>query len=292
MKLSIVLTLAFVLLTACGGPVVNTAGPAATVALPADVQDLAKPKTPRVANTASVETKAASITATGELISPMRSQVAPKQPGRVCGVFVREGEHVRKGQPLAAFETEYLLLDLQRAEAELARAKAMESDAARDLERKRELVATESVSRATFDRVQSTWESAVAARRAATAIVATTHQRIADATLRAPFDGVVETRSIAVGEHVGDGQAAFVLAETAKLKLRFRLPEAYLERVREGQRVNVTTDASAAGAFTAHITMIGGVIDPATRTLIAEADVDNSDGALKPGMFARVSIAR
>jgi multidrug efflux pump subunit AcrA (membrane-fusion protein) len=38
--------------------------------------------------------------------------------------------------------------------------------------------------------------------------------------------------------------------------------------------------------------MIGGVIDPATRTLLAEADVDNSNGRLQPGMFARVTIAR
>lgn len=285
------------LLAGCSRPVTTAATPVAAVALPAEVRDLkpnAERRTPNAAPRPEPagETPAAAIAATGELISPSRSQVAPKQPGRVAAVFVREGARVRAGQPLAAFETEYLRLDLQRAEAELARAKAMENDAARDLERKRELVGSESVSRATFDRVQAAHESAVASRQAASASVATIRQRIDDAVLRAPFDGVVESKSVDVGEHVGDGQAAFVIAQTSPLKLRFRLPEQYLSTVHQGERVNATTDVYASMSFAGRISMIGGVIDPATRTLVAEADINNSDGRLRPGMFARVTIAR
>lgn len=259
--------------------------------LPRDVQDLAKPPAPKVTTTVAAPAEDAPIAATGELISPMRSQVAPKQPGRVAAVFVREGARVRAGEPLALFETDYLKLELQRAEAELARAEAMESDAARDLERKRDLVATESVSRAAFDHAQSACESSVAARKSAAAVVATIRQRITDATLRAPFDGVVEARSVNVGERLGDAPA-FVIAQTTPLKLRFRLPEHYLGEVREGQKVTATTDAWGDASFEGRITMLGGVIDPATRTLLAEADIDNSTGRLQPGMFARVTIAR
>jgi membrane fusion protein (multidrug efflux system) len=267
--------------------------PVAATVLPGDVRDLAKPAPKATAQTVTTvaETAAAPLAATGELISPMRSQVAPKQPGRVAAVFVREGERVHAGQPLAAFETEYLRLDLQRAEAELARARAMEHDATRELDRKRELVETESVSRATFDRAQTGHESAVAARKAAAAVVATIRQRIDDAVLRAPFDGAVEKRTINVGERIGDG-SAFVIAQTSPLKLRFHLPEQYLGSVREGQKVSATTDAYGNVPFAGRITVIGGVIDPATRALMAEADINNSDGRLRPGMFARVSIAQ
>lgn len=284
------LAAAMLLFTSCSrdAGIVTNAG-AAT--LPADVRDLAKPAKTPAAVPAPVETKPAAIAATGELVSPMRSQVAAKQPGRVAAVFVREGARVRAGQPLAAFETDYLRLDLQRAEAELARAEAMENDAKRDLDRKRELIDTESISRAAFDHAQTAHESSVAARKAAKAVVATLQQRIQDTTLRAPFDGVVESRNINVGERIADAPA-FVIAQTSPLKLRFRLPEQYLGIVREGQQVHATTDAYGAESFSGRITIVGGVIDPATRTLLAEADINNSTGRLQPGMFARVTIAR
>lgn len=258
--------------------------------LPGDVRDLAKPA-PKAAEPKAQPAEPAVIAATGELISPMRSQLAPKQPGRVAAVYVREGARVHAGEPVAAFETEYLVLDLQRADADLARAEAMENDAARDLDRKRDLIGTESISRASFDRAQTAYESNVAAKKAAKAVVATIRQRIQDATLRAPFDGVIESRKINVGERISDAPA-FVIAQISPLKLRFRLPEQYLTAVHEGQPVNAMTDAFGTTVFTGRITIIGGVIDPATRTLLAEADVDNSNGRLQPGMFARVTIAR
>ncbi len=281
--------LALLVLAACSREVPTAVTSVAVTTLPADIRDLAKPAAGQAPLPVLHEAEPAAIAASGELISPMRSQVAPKQPGRVAAVFVREGARVRAGQPLAAFETEYLRLDLLRAEAELARAKAIENDAARELERKRELVSSESVSRATFDRAQTAHESSVAARQAASAVVATIRQRIDDAVLRAPFDGAVESRTVNVGERIGDG-AAFVIAQTSPLKLRFRLPEQYLGNVREGQRVRATADAYGTTSFSGRITLIGGVIDPATRTLMAEADVNNADGRLRPGMFARVHI--
>jgi membrane fusion protein, multidrug efflux system len=299
MRSIILLTLlTTLLLTACsrGGTVAAT--PVAAATLPADVSDLAKKAADHEAQPSRpapgpsiAETERSPIAATGELIAPMRSEVAPKQPGRVAAVFAREGARVRAGQPIVAFETEYLELDLRRAEAELSRATAMEHDAARDLERKRELIATESVSRAAFDRAQTAYESAVAARQETSVATSTIRQRIKDATLRAPFDGVIESRMVDVGERIGDGPA-FVIAQTSPLKLRFRLPEHSLGSVREGQQVDATTDAYGVTSFQGRITMIGGVIDSATRTLLVEADVSNADGRLRPGMFARVNLAQ
>ena len=298
MRSTIALMLSTIALVAACSRETPAAVTAAAVALPADVRDLARPQAPPAEPKAAPAAEAtapmaarAVISANGELTSPMRSEVAPKQPGRVAAVYVREGARVRAGQPLAAFELDYLTLDLQRAEADLARARAIESDAARELARKRELVASESVSRAAFDRVQSQYESVSAARQAADAVVATIRQRIADATLRAPFDGVVESKSIDVGEHVGEGEAAFVIVQTSPLKLRFRLPEQYLDKLREGQLLNATTDAYDT-PFAGRITMIGGVIDPTTRTLVAEADVPNDSGLLRPGMFARLTVGQ
>src|SRR6476659_6857949 len=65
------------------------------------------------------------IVATGEFVSPVRSELSAKLPGRVGAMYVDEGSRVSKGQPLLALETDYVRLNLQRAEADTARAKAM-----------------------------------------------------------------------------------------------------------------------------------------------------------------------
>jgi multidrug efflux pump subunit AcrA (membrane-fusion protein) len=95
------------------------------------------------------------LTANGEFVSPVHSELASRVRGRVGRIVADVGERVKKGQPLLELEKEYFDLDVRRAEAELARADAAARDAARDLERKRALREKESVSNAMFERVES-----------------------------------------------------------------------------------------------------------------------------------------
>lgn len=284
---------------ACGGDAssqtTDTAAKEAP-ALPEDVRAVAQASSATAgATSAGVvrETSPAdsgSITATGEFISPSRSELAPKFPGRVAAVFVDEGARITRGQPLAALETDYMRLELSRAEAELARVTSTANDAARDLERKRELRAKESVPQATFDRSQTAAEQSRAAQAAASSSVQLMRRRIADATLRSPITGVVAERRVDVGEHLGDSSVAFVVLQTSPLKLRFSVPERYLARVRAGQAVVASVDPYPGEEFRGTIKTVGGVIDPKSRTLFAEAEFANRDGRLRPGLFARVQL--
>src|SRR5207253_6811573 len=124
------------------------------------------------------------IIATGEFVAPVRSELAVKNPGRVARMFVDEGSRVRRGQPLLEIETDYIRLNLQRAEADAARAAAAEQDAAADLGRKKELIAKDSIPRATFDRSQAMFDGARAGRMSAQAQAALYRQQLADAVLR------------------------------------------------------------------------------------------------------------
>jgi membrane fusion protein, multidrug efflux system len=232
----------------------------------------------------------AALEPTGEFISPSRSEVSPKMPGRVARVYVDEGSRVGRGQTLLAMETDYIRLDIQRAEAELARAKAAEDEARRDFERKKGLLANESIPQATYDRSQGTLEQARAARAAAEVAVSTARQRLADSVLRSPMTGVVAERRTDVGEHLGDAGVAFVVVQTAPLKLRFSVPERYLGEIRTGQRVTATVEPYPGETFSGTIQTVGGVIDPANRTFFAEAEFPNGDGRLRPGLFARVKL--
>jgi membrane fusion protein, multidrug efflux system len=230
------------------------------------------------------------VAATGELVAPVRSELAVRNPGRVRQVYVEEGDRVRRGQKLLDLETEYLALDVQRADAGVAQARAAAAEAERDFRRKEELIAKQSVAQAAYDRSRSAWESAQAAVQSAVVERDLARQRLADAALRSPIDGVVAERRADPGERLGENSVALVLVQTAPLKLRFRLPERHLAALRPGQAVRATVDPYPGETFTGQVSTIGRVVDPASRTVMVETEFANRDGRLSPGLFARVEI--
>jgi RND family efflux transporter MFP subunit len=315
--LSLIFSLSLLAAVGCGGPkkdaVDAKADPASSQApppLPADLKDVAglsaKPAVspegspagssrpagsaaPAGADSAAEPTSGA-VVASGELVAPVRSELAVRMPGRVGRVMVDEGDRVRKGQPLLELETQYLQLDLKRADADVARARATTADAQRDFKRKQELIAKDSVSKAAFDRSETAFQAAQAAAQSAEAARDLAKQHLDDAVLRSPITGVIAERRTDVGERLGDASVAFVVVQTSPIKLRFRLPERYLANLREGQTVRATVDPYPGETFEGRVTQVGGVVDSATRTVAVETEFSNRDGRLSPGLFARVEI--
>jgi membrane fusion protein, multidrug efflux system len=274
--------------------------------LPSDVQSVSAAAAPAVPSTtaASPTSKAPSgdsapavasesgdtIVATGEFVSPVRSELSSKLAGRVGKVYVDEGSRVSQGQPVLELETDYVRLNLQRAEADVARARAAADDARRDLDRKKELIAKQSIPQATFDRSQSAFDQAQAALQSAGAQAALYRQQLSDSTLRSPIDGVVAEKRTEVGQRLGDQNVTMVIAQTSPLKLRFRVPERYLAAVRQGLTVKATVDPYPNETFEGKVAVVGGVIDSATRSFLVETEFPNRDGKLRPGLFARVEL--
>src|SRR5438552_2353419 len=261
-------------------------------ALPADVQGVtAATNTAPAPQAGEVASVAGDIVvATGEFVSPVRSDLSAKLPGRVAKMYVDEGTRVAKGQPVLELETDYLRLNLQRAEAEVARAKAAEEEAKRDVARKKELIGKESIPQATMDRSQSMFEQNSAARQSAEAQAALLRQQIADSTLRSPIDGVIAEKKTDVGQRLGENAVALSIVQTSPLRLRFRVPEKYLASVRVGQPVQASVDPYPNQKFNGKVSVVGGVIDTATRSLLVETEFPNRDGKLRPGLFARVEM--
>ena len=277
-------------LAACSRPEAPAAaGKGATPPpLPADVRDVAAVAQPAPAEAAAASGGEARLALTGEFVAHVRSDLVPRTGGRVGEVFADEGQAVRRGQPLLQLETEYLKLDVARAEAELRRAEAAATEAGRDLERKKGLAQKGSVAQATFDRSQAGADQADAARQAARAALDLARQRLADATLVSPVDGVVAERRTDVGERLTEGTVAFVVEQTAPLKLRVRVPERYLGAVSPGTPVRATVEAFPGETFAGTVSLVGGSVDPQTRSFLVEAEFANRDRRLRPGQFARV----
>ena len=300
-RVFVLITISLAILAGCTkkeAPVATTSS-AEAPPLPTDVQQVAAgstagtvvPSTTSGGETFALATGNGDTTvATGEFVSPVKSDLSAKLAGRIAKMFVDEGSRVTKGQPVLELESDYLRLNLQRAEAEIARAKAVENDARKDVERKKELIGKESIPQATMDRSQSAYEQAVAMRQSAEAQAALLRQQIADSTLRSPIDGVVSEKRSDVGQRLGDNAIAMTLVQTSPLKLRFRVPEKYLATVRPGQPVKASVDPYPTEKFSGKVTVVGGVIDPATRSLLVETEFPNRDGKLRPGLFARVEM--
>jgi membrane fusion protein, multidrug efflux system len=287
------LTLSLTLLS-CGGDESKAEATATTAtvteapALPAEVQGISTAMTTETPATAETTPVASGYSSTGEFVSPVRSELSAKMPGRVSRVLVDEGARVRRGQPVLVLESDYARLHLQSAEADVARARAARDEAARDLERKKGLSAKDSIPRATLDRSQAMFDQANAALQSANAQAALLRQQVADATLRSPVDGIIAEKRTEVGARLGDGGVAFVVVQLSPLKLRFSVPERLLGQLNVGDRVTATVEPYPNEKFEGVVKTVGGVIDPKTRTMFAEAEFANRDGRLRPGLFARV----
>jgi cobalt-zinc-cadmium efflux system membrane fusion protein len=107
----------------------------------------------------------------------------------------------------------------------------------------------------------------------------------------APYDGVVVERHGSRGEVVGSTDQLFTVADLSRLWIELDVYERDLASVAEGQTVEVSTAAWPGRSFPARIVYVGDILDERSRTVRARVEIENSDGALKPGMFATAFIA-
>jgi membrane fusion protein (multidrug efflux system) len=115
----------------------------------------------------------------------------------------------------------------------------------------------------------------------------------ASATIRAPFSGVVVSRSLDPGAYVspGSGVPIMTIAELDHIAIIVNVSEASMATIRRGGAANVTVDAYPGRVFKGIVGRMAGGVDPDTRTVQVEIDLDNKDHTLRPGMYARVQLS-
>lgn len=125
----------------------------------------------------------------------------------------------------------------------------------------------------------------VAERRTQLRIV---EQQLADATLRAPFDGAVRERHLSIGGYLDVGAPVVTIVRMHPLRLRLAVPEREATRVEVGQPVQVRVEGE--GAVDGRVVRVSPAVDEATRTVMIEAEVPNADDELRPGSFATGNV--
>jgi len=215
------------------------------------------------------------IRSAGSLLANEEVDIVSKVPGKVTGVYFKEGSTVKKGQLLVKIYDE----DLQ---AQLRRTEIQEKLLSEKLERQRILLAKDAVSRESFDQLQTDYNVSLAD-------INLLKVRIAETEVRSPFDGVVGFRYVSEGTYVQPSVKIAHLIDPSILKLEFAISEKYVSADLMGKRISFQTEGYS-DEFFATVYAVDYRIDETTRTIGLRARYVNRDRRLVPGMFASLTL--
>jgi len=230
------------------------------------------------------------IEATGQLVAPDRAKVAAEVSGRVTEVVIDEGEPAQAGDAMLRIDPERRELELASAQARLAESRIALAEERREYKRVTRLFKENVAARSRLDQARMKLDMAQARLDGAGAQLGVAERALADANVTAPFSGIVAERFVSPGEFVQTGQRLLELVALDPIEVEFRVSERDSSRVRLGQAVNVHVAPYPEALFTATVTVISPTIDERTRTLRVKGLIDNSDGRLRPGLFARADL--
>lgn len=253
----------------------------------------------------------AALTSSGYVVAQRKAAVASKATGRLEWLGVAEGSRVRRGEVIARIENadvtaarDQAVANLKVARANLEQARVELADARREQARAAELLRQTFVSQAAYDQAaaRSDKARAVLGSLEASVAVAQANVRAAEVTLeqtviRAPFDGVVLTKSANVGDNVtpfsaaADTRGAVVtMADMATLEVEADVSESSLSKVHVDQPVEIQLDALPDKRFRGRVARMVPTVDRAKATVMTKIRFVDRDERVLPEMSAKVTF--
>ena len=197
------------------------------------------------------------------------NNVAPQAVGRIKKINVEIGDFVSKGQVLAEMDQsnlEQTKLKLDNDATELARLKQLYQEGGLS---------------------QSDYEASELAYN----VSKSQYENLLENTvLKSPVSGVVTARNYDVGDMYSGSSPIYTVQQITPVKILVGVSESEYSKLKKGDSVKVEAEALPGRTFTGRVNRIYPTIDPTTHTFTAEVVVDNNDRALRPGMYARVTI--
>ena len=215
------------------------------------------------------------VASTGSVLAEESVVVRTEIAGRITSLHFREGQSVGKGQLLFTINADETRAQLQKLRANLQLFQDQEK-------RQRTLLVKEYISQQEYEQSNN---QVLTARADQQALQAT----LLKANVRAPFDGKLGLSSITVGTYVSPNTPVVTLARTRPVKIDFAVPGRFAARVRVGDVIRATDEATAK-EYTAKVYAVNPELDPVSRTLQARARFANRNDELQPGAFVKVRL--
>ncbi|PWC42345.1 efflux RND transporter periplasmic adaptor subunit [Azospirillum sp. TSO22-1] len=212
----------------------------------------------------------------------VKSEVA----ATLAEVLVREGQAVTRGDVLARFDTRDLAAKLAEKESNLVGARAQLVYAEKTRAKNLALRQKDIVAESSFDQAQSTWQFQQATVQALTAQVEMARKALNDAVVKAPIDGVVSERTVNPGETLAVNTKMFGIVDLGRVEVTATVPADDVARLKPGQTVLLRVEGFGEREFRGTLARINPQARPGTRAIPVYVSIDNTDGALRGGMFA------
>ncbi|RTL42087.1 MAG: efflux RND transporter periplasmic adaptor subunit [Burkholderiales bacterium] len=232
---------------------------------------------------------------TARLEAPDTVDIRARVAGTVEAVRFKEGQLVRKGDPLFMIDARAFKADVARAEAQVAAVKTQADLARADLARAEKLVAVNAVSQQEIDQLRSSLRAAEANLKSAEAALVQAKLNVEYATITAPVAGRTSRANVTPGNLVGVGDPVLTtLVSSDKVYAYFDASEAtYLKYMRAAKPVSaVQMGLSNEQGFphTGKLDFVDNRLNPATASIRVRAVFDNKNGQFTPGLYARVKL--
>jgi membrane fusion protein (multidrug efflux system) len=273
------LALALVAATAAAGCKGKQVAEAAVVETPA----IAVPLVAAVA-----KPTAQTLLISGSVEADDSSDVTADAAGKVIALMVDDGDRVKKGDPLMRLDTRNAALSSKEVKANVEAARIQQKLADEECARAKALLERGAITQAEFDRAQA---SCTAAAQQVAAIVARQSmvgKQMSDGVVRAPFDGVITRKQVALGEWVAPGMPLLAVVDDDPLLAVLSVPESDISKIVVGQEVAVASVAFEGKTFAATVSKIDTEIGR-TRGLRVETTLAPGSG-LRPGMFISATV--
>ena len=205
------------------------------------------------------------------------------------------GTRIKAGQLMAEIESPEVDQQLTQAKADLGTATANMKLAELTLHRYENLLKLDAIAKQDVDNAAGALDADKAIVASQSANVKRLEQLVAFEKVTSPFDGVVTARNTDIGMLInagngGSAQELFRVATTDKLRVFISVPQTHSRSANPGVAASLTLTEFPGRRFTGKIARTANSIDAATRTLLTEVDIDNTNGALLPGAYAEVHL--
>ena len=237
----------------------------------------------------------AEIVLPGNMYAYTDSPIYARTSGYLDKWYFDIGAHVRKGQLLAVISSPEVDQQLLQARADLATAKASADLAKTNATRYTGLLTENAVSKQDTDTFVTQQASTSSAVKSAEANMQRLEELQSFERIYAPFDGVVTARNVDIGQLIdagasGSGVQMFHMAAIQVLRVYINVPQVYSRGAVPGAPAEITLAQFPGESFPAKIVRTANAIDPTSRTLLVEVDVNNPKGRLVPGSYAEVHM--
>jgi RND family efflux transporter MFP subunit len=218
------------------------------------------------------------------------SPIYARTDGYLVRWYYDIGARVKKGALLAVIDTPELDKQVAQAEADLVTAQTNAGNAKVQAERYSGLVKSDAVSQFDTDTFTTQAASTASAVKSAEANLQRLREMQAFEKVYAPFDGVVTARSVDTGQLISQGSTTemFHMQAVETLRVYTNVPQLYTQTLKHGMKVPLTFPERPGDTFEGTLVRTADAIDPGSRTLLVEVDLDNRKGELMPGALAQV----